>query len=261
LSFLNGNGSLSKSLLLKSTKILESKNPGLKNQVSYWNYLSILLIRKQNEIQKDINKVDTHKLYVIGESHSLASHETYIKKNQSYYLCQSFWIVGCKQWHIGNNHLNQYKVKLRRVIGSVTDGSKILLAIGEIDCRLNEGILEHIRNYSEKTQSELIQSTVENYLNFVHQITFSKSLHVIIQGVPCPNIDTNNVKESDLLQLINLIREFNKVLQDGSQKRNFDFLDLHKMTDRGDGFSNGLWHIDQHHLSPAGMIEAWRRHF
>jgi hypothetical protein len=100
----------------------------------------------------------------------------------------------------------------------------------------------------------------ENYLNYVRQLTIPKSLDVIIQGVPCPNIDTNNVEQSDLLQLINLITEFNKVLQDQAKKRNFDFLDLHKLTDRGDGFSNGLWHMDQHHLSPSGMIEAWRRY-
>jgi tetratricopeptide (TPR) repeat protein len=260
LNFLNGNQSLSKSLLLKSTKILEDRKLGFKNEVVYWNYLSMLLVSKENKIEKEIDKLKIKKLYVIGESHSLASHETYIKKSQSHYLCQSFWIVGCKQWHIGNNHLNQYKEKLRRVIDSVPNGSKILLAIGEIDCRLDGGLLKHIRNYLEKSQSELIQSTVENYLNYVHQLTIPKSLDVIIQGVPCPNIDPNNVEQSDLLQLINLIREFNKVLQDGAKKRNFDFLDLHKMTDRGDGFSNGLWHIDQHHLSPAGMIEAWRRH-
>ena len=135
-----------------------------------------------------------------------------------------------------------------------------MLSIGEIDCRVNDGIQKHIRNHPKKSQSELIQSTVEHYLNYVHQITISKSLHVTIQGIPCPNIDTNNVEQSELLIVINLIREFNKVLRDGAQKRNFDFLDLHKLTDRGDGFSNGLWHIDQHHLSPAGMIEAWRRH-
>jgi hypothetical protein len=140
-------------------------------------------------------------------------------------------------------------------------GANIMLSIGEIDCRVNDGIQKHIRNHPKKSQSELIQSTVEHYLNYVHQITISKSLHVTIQGIPCPNIDTNNVEQSDLLQLINLIREFNKVLQDETKKRNFDFLDLHTLTDRGDGFSNGLWHIDEHHLSPAGMIEAWRRHF
>ena len=260
LNFLNGNRFLSKSFLLKSAKILENKKLGFKNEVAYWKLLSILLVRRQNEIQKEVNKLDIQKLYVIGESHSLASHETYIKTIQSHYLCQSFWIVGCKQWHIGNNHLNQYKVKLRRVIGSVPDRSKILLAIGEIDCRLNEGILKHIRNYPEKTHSELIQSTVENYLNYVHQLTTPKSFHVIIQGIPCPNIDTNNVGQSDLLQLVNLIREFNKVLQDGAKKKNFDFLDLHKLTDRGDGISNKKWHLDEYHISPEAMQEAWQNH-
>jgi hypothetical protein len=117
-----------------------------------------------------------------------------------------------------------------------------------------------MRNYPEKTQPELIQSTVENYLNYVHQLTIPKLLHVIIQGVPCPNIDLNNVKQSDLLQLKKLIIEFNKVLRYGSKKRNFDFLDLHKLTDRGDGISNKKWHLDENHISPEAMQEAWQNH-
>ena len=260
LFFLKDDFSHTSSLLKNDAEILQNKSKLLTNEKNYIAFLNSLLNwhHQQGYQQKQVAKLV---LYVIGESHSLSSHGLFINNLRSAFLCKAQWIVGCKQWHIGNNRLNQYKEKLRRVIDSVPDGSKILLAIGEIDCRLDEGILKHIRNYPEKSQSELIQSTVENYLNYVHQLTIPKSLHVIIQGVPCPNIDTHNVEQSDLLQLINLIREFNKVLQDGTIKRNFDFLDLHKLTDRGDGFSNGLWHIDQHHLSPAGMIEAWRRHF
>ena len=41
----------------------------------------------------------------------------------------------------------------------------------------------------------------------------------------------------------------------------FGFLDVHKITDRGDGFSNLVWHIDSNHLSPEGIQEAWRTSF
>ena len=45
-----------------------------------------------------------------------------------------------------------------------------------------------------------------------------------------------------------------------SREKGFGFLDVHELTDRGDGFSNGIWHIDQFHLSPDGVIEAWSNH-
>jgi hypothetical protein len=63
--------------------------------------------------------------------------------------------------------------------------------------------------------------------------------------------------KENFLNLIELLKEFNFFLKKQSHFYGFNFLDLYKLTDRGDGFSNGKWHIDQHHLSPAGMQEAW----
>ena len=45
-----------------------------------------------------------------------------------------------------------------------------------------------------------------------------------------------------------------------SNEKGFGFLDTHKLTNRGDGMSDGSWHIDDFHLSPEGMLEAWSRH-
>ena len=50
------------------------------------------------------------------------------------------------------------------------------------------------------------------------------------------------------------------VLKNKSNNLGFGFLDLYKLTDRGDGFSNTIWHLDTNHLSPEAMYEAWRIH-
>lgn len=259
LMFLKDDFEQTNKLLKNNSEILQNKSNFLTNEKNYHVFLNSLLNWHFQYRYQKIQKAEKI-LYVIGESHSLSSHGVNIKYSNDEFHCKAQWIVGCKQWDIGNINPNQYKEKFKRVIASIPNRKNVLLAIGEIDCRLDEGILKHVRNYPKKSHSELIKSTVENYLSFVFQLSIPKSIKVIIQGIPCPNIDTHNVEQSNLFQLINLIREFNKVLQDGAQKRNFDFLDLQKLTDRGDGFSNGLWHIDQHHLSPAGMIEAWKRH-
>jgi len=92
------------------------------------------------------------------------------------------------------------------------------------------------------------------------KITSPNSNHVVIQGVPCPNVDPIKVGSNDISILVDLIKAFNYELCAKSKKIGFEFLDLHKLTDRGDGFSNVIWHIDEYHLSPAGMLEAWRIH-
>ena len=57
-----------------------------------------------------------------------------------------------------------------------------------------------------------------------------------------------------------MIRDFNKTLKRISKKKGFGFLDVHKLTDNGVGFSNNIWHLDAFHLSPEAMLEAWREH-
>ena len=85
-------------------------------------------------------------------------------------------------------------------------------------------------------------------------------MKVIIQGIPCPNIDINEIEINSLQNLINLIKEFNNKLSEKSKELGFEFLDLHLLTNRGDGYSNGVWHIDKNHLSPEGILEAWKRY-
>jgi hypothetical protein len=80
---------------------------------------------------------------------------------------------------------------------------------------------------------------------------------VIIQGVPCPNIDRTNILEEDFSALINLIKDFNIALQIKSKEIGFRFLDVHTLTNRGDGISNLNWHLDSHHLTPEGIFQAW----
>ena len=106
--------------------------------------------------------------------------------------------------------------------------------------------------------TETISLTVENYVRYVFQLN-SLGLHnIVIQGVPCPNIEIKRFSKDQINKLIGLIKDFNSALRRESTKIGFHFLDVHKITDDGSGFSNGVWHLDAVHLSPSGMKEAWR---
>ena len=57
-----------------------------------------------------------------------------------------------------------------------------------------------------------------------------------------------------------MVKIFNYELKIQSKGKGFGFLDTYQLTNRGDGVSNSSWHIDNYHLSPEGMLEAWLRY-
>ena len=258
--FLEGNNVGSKELLLKCQKIQEKTSFTFTNQKVYHEFLLSILSWHENKSSTYIEHMPNKKLYVIGESHSLTSHGLRVQSAGIDVFCQSFLIQGCKQSDLGNNIKNQYKNKFEGIFSSLPESSEILLAIGEIDCRLNSGIIKHRKKYPEKNMPELIKTTVENYINYIFKLNSETGHNIIIQGIPCPNIDIKDIPTEEVLELIDVIREFNMVLKNKSNRVGFEFFDVHKLTDNGDGFSNSIWHLDYFHLSPEGMHEAWRRH-
>ena len=78
--------------------------------------------------------------------------------------------------------------------------------------------------------------------------------------MPCPNLDVRKHSEKNIRHLGEVIKIFNYELKMQSNKKRFGFLDTHKLTNRGDGLSDGSWHIDEYHLSPEGMQEAWSQY-
>ena len=134
------------------------------------------------------------------------------------------------------------------------------MAIGEIDCRLDTGIIAHKRKFPEKQIEEIILNTIENYLNYIVNKNSYFQHNITIQGVPCPNLDVRKHLEKDIRNLGEVIKIFNHELEIQSKEEGFGFLDTHQLTNKEDGTSNGSWHIDDYHLSPKGMQEAWRRY-
>ena len=257
--FLNGDFEDSKAHLLEAAKVQEKTSSEFKNQQAYWRYLSNILEWHEDKYF-DIDKGKNDKtLYVIGESHSLTVHYLRIQWLGVDYFCKAKLIKGCMQWHLGNSSKNQYKNQFESIFSSLPSASKVLLTIGEIDCRLDNGIIKHKNKFPEKLIEEIIDTTVENYLTYIIKNNFSCQHNIIIQGVPCPNIDTATCSKNEIMQLIEVIKKFNCELKKKSKHKGFEFLDVHKLTDRGDGFSNTIWHIDNRHLSPDGMLEAWNR--
>ena len=164
------------------------------------------------------------------------------------------------QWHLGNPVKNQYKFHFEKIFLSLPKVSNILLAIGEIDCRLDSGILKHHNKTQGSDIKEIATATINNCLDYIEKTNMARGHTITIQGVPCPVEDLGTRSNAEMADLASLIELFNSLLMDSCKTRGFGFLDLYKLTNRGDGFSNQLWHLDSIHLTSDAMLEAWSRH-
>ena len=257
-SFLEDDITTSKKHLSEIPKTLDLDSD---TYLLYWEYLLKILNGHDNKSHDNLDIITKKKLYVIGETHALVSHGLHVKTSNDDFICKSLLIKGCMQWHLGSSIRNQYKNKFEGIFHSLRKSSEVLLSIGEIDCRLNSGIIKLKNKFPEKNTTHLISSTIENYLNYIYKINSSCEHKIIIQGVPCPNISTQNISKEKVMELVNLIREFNILLKNKSTEIGFGFLDVYKLTDSGNGLSNQSWHRDEYHLSPEGVHEAWRIHY
>ena len=261
LCYLNMDYAQCRSNLLASQQVMASTDSKNLNHRIYWLYLDKLLSLQQQSNLQDKIMQDMGTLHVIGDSHALAAQGVVVRYNGLRMIGVTEWITGCKQWHLGNSRPNKYKHKLEAVMARLPRGSTILLSVGEIDCRSDEGILKAWQKYPEKSLNDVVQSTVDRYLNYIAAITARHDHRVIVGGVPCSsNVRLGNLAPELSEHLVHLIRIFNDALKSQSLAAGMDFLDVYTLTDRGDGIAGEGWHIDSTHLLPDTLVAAFDRH-
>jgi Flp pilus assembly protein TadD len=226
---------------------------------TYFSYLASLMQSKGNVSRINMQQ-DEELLYVVGESHALSYHNVQVSYNGKSKTCQSKWIAGCKQWHLGNDKANQFKYKFEGVMARLPRQSTILMTIGEIDCRPDEGIISVLKKYPGKTVEEVVHATASAYIVYVDRIAVQYGHRVIVSGVPATNIQLDALTAETAEQLVNIIRVFNAVLKQEVLAAGMEFLDVYALTDWGNGIASGQWHIDSHHLQPAAIVEAFARY-
>jgi tetratricopeptide (TPR) repeat protein len=257
LYYLKGDVSKANETLSLSQYILNTQEEKFAAGIEYWALLHKLLQDGQTTAVGDNEQQVGEILYVIGESHMLSVHNRSFIHDGSRVRCQGHWVEGCKQWHLANSEENTYKYSLRRLLNAIPRQAKIMLMIGEIDCRIDEGIMAAWKKSNGKRIEDITSSTVIGYLNYVSHIAAGRDQKLIICGVPAPNVGLDLLTQKDSEQFLSLVANFNSALREHALGQGWGFLDLFAMTNCGMGRSDGRWHLDQHHLRPAAYIEAF----
>ncbi len=210
-------------------------------------------------------------LYVIGESHILSAHNLPVTYQGQHLQCKGLWIEGCTQWQIGKVETNHYQQLMQHYLQALPVASSVLITIGEIDCRIDSGILKASKksantgttdahNAPNISPAQRVQDVIVAFLDFIVAHARPRQLKLIISGVPAYLINENGYTADQLQEFGQFLTLFNTSLKQQVAERGLDFLDVFTLTDGGGGKSNQQWHIDEHHLRPDGIIEAFSRH-
>ena len=260
-AFLRNQISLAKTYLSEASEILNEEHPSFSTEKNYYIYLKKLL-SEQPLVGPSVDAAEgATRLHILGESHSLVSHNLLIQKSGNKFIGEAHLIKGCKQWHLGNNQANQYKLKFQELMKEIPSQSEVLIAVGEIDCRLDTGILKVKKNKENKRIVEIVESTIRDFCGYVSRCNDDLLHDISIQGVPCPLLTPRYLDSIGFGELVQLRIIFNEFLKKIAQEAGFGFLDVHALTDRGDGVSDVEWYLDNGHLTPQTMQRAWQHYY
>lgn len=201
-------------------------------------------------MQKEITK-----LHVIGESHILSLVNLSVPFKGNYHSCSVSWIIGIKQYHLGCD-IDERKKGFINAISKIPHNSTLLLLIGEIDTRADEGIVAYCLK-NEVDYIQVVAETAEKYVDFISKVTAEKFANVIIGGVAAPYYDPSvSLTEADYLR-IKVIEKLNINIRKLSIKYGFYFLDLYSLTSNTQGLGEGQYFLDSWHLKPDTYQKAF----
>jgi Flp pilus assembly protein TadD len=245
-----------------STAIGFSRSRDVKNSRAYANFLTNLL-RHADTAGAPASDSATPELAVIGDSHCLSFHRVGITLAGVPYRTGARLVMGCKAWHLASPQPNLYKWRFAATLDAIPEESPIVCCFGEIDCRLDEGILPYYRRTGGDLE-RLIADQTSRYVSYVEVAAAPRRLKPIFVGVPAPHLDAlgaqhPDASDGDKALLVDIVKVFNMCLRRAATKHGYRLIDVFAVSAGADGKASGEQHIDDFHLKPDALDLALQR--
>lgn len=220
----------------------------LKTITAFQKFVSKLLLYAEGHSDQYAGLAQLPVLYAIGDSHSLTLANRVTGLGRDKFVGRSLFVSGCKAWHLGNHEYNEYKYTFEKKTALIPSGATAVVMVGEIDCRIDEGILL----YHKKNNNDLVESirdVVRNYVAYVERVLRSKGIDPIICNIPAPFVDNHG--ETAKEEVVYVVKEFNSVLQEVASSMGIKILDIYSISRDKYGVANLSLYLDGCHLLPS----------
>lgn len=187
------------------------------------------------------------KIFLVGDSHSLGYANMRVHYNGEDATVSSHLIVGAKAWHIAGHRPNPYMAGLEAHIKRLPEGADLLCTFGEIDCRIDMGILPHWKKTGGSLKN-IVTKQVAAYVSALDAHARPKSLRLGFLAVPAPKETSGDRRE--------VVRLFNTVLEKQAQASGHGYIDLYKVSLGKNGYAENTAYIDSFHLKPDALTKA-----
>ena len=130
-------------------------------------------------------------------------------------------------------------------------GSLVFLSFGEIDCRINEGIIPAAAK-SKKSIELIAREVASGFVSWVFNQSLVNNHQYFFFNVPAPVYD-KRFSNPENLQMSEVVKIFNNELARKVAAVGMNLIDVHEKTADQIGFSNGFFHCDAHHLDTQAL--------
>jgi hypothetical protein len=217
---------------------------------AYNHFLQKLI---ETPLVNKLSSVDVPTVFHLGESHCLSYGHKKIKIHGIDHTVAPRITFGGKAYHFSTGKENAFKAITKSNFASLPDNSKVFLSFGEIDCRQEEGFIPAASKLN-MTIEDLVFETVKGYVGWFAEQNQNKNHSLFFLNVPAP---IYNEKYSTKVngKVTSTIKLFNSLLHKTVSDYSFNIIDVYKFTAGRDRFSNGLFHIDNRHISSDAIPE------
>ena len=155
-------------------------------------------------------------LYICGDSHSLSpSWRTIVVDGKEHLIVNSL-VTGLKCWHLRKNSHFYPKYNYFNVVNNIPNNSKVMMAVGEIDCR--EGILVAVEKGRYKNIDEGMKTIINIYIDNLLSLQKEKNLEIYVHpALPVLDVTRKQVMTfNDMLG--KTLRDSSKIKTNGKIK-------------------------------------------
>lgn len=236
------SAALEKSLADACRIPMQANDQGYTNMAIYRTFLQRLF--DYRKAHPHIYQPDSPPLYMVGDSHSLSYANTTVSWKGRMHKVESHLIIGLQARHLSPAAPDAKKYALAHYIKTLPPACTLFCTFGEIDCRLNHGILPYWQKQGGALE-DITSSIVTDYCQSLMNMAEAANINLVFLSVPAPQVNSGDRRQ--------VIRLFNSELRKRVTSTRHIYIDTHAPSQGTDGYAHGQLHIDNFHLKPEAL--------